>query len=400
MDYLKIIDLMSDIKSANLVEYSSPYYLVVVLYSLFYISCERWKNPFIMAWVIYGLLPLLDYFLPIDDQNPTKQQRKMINKKFRFKLPLIIGLLTEWILLVWTIHHVMTNNEGLVYNIGAILIIATFEGTSLTISHELCHKTVFWERLLGGLNLLKNFYLHFIIEHTESHHRIVATPDDPSTALKNETVYQYIPKGSLKAYLVAFEIENEKFSSKGQSIFNINNRMMWFTLAYILFPVAIYSLFGLKVMLLQLATGLGGMIFLQFTGYIEHYGLLRKKGEDGKYENTTLLHSWNAPHRISNYLLFKLQRHSDHHENALQPYQSLASYEESPTLPNGYSICIMLALIPPVWFKIMNPLIDSLEKHSKIDKQEYEKTKKMVMGSIYTNNVILLSIVLMKAYMI
>lgn len=61
---------------------------------------------------------------------------------------------------------------------------------------------------------------------------------------------------------------------------------------------------------------------------------------------------------MSNYLFFKLQRHSDHHENAFKPYQTLCSYDDSPMLPHGYIVCMIMATIPSLWFDVMDPLVD------------------------------------------
>jgi alkane 1-monooxygenase len=96
------------------------------------------------------------------------------------------------------------------------------------------------------------------------------------------------------------------------------------------------------------------MLLLETINYIEHYGLLRNKLPDGSYEPVNITHSWNAPHRISNYFLFKLQRHSDHHAFAHKPYQVLKSYDESPLLPQGYLMMIILAWYPSLYFEIMN----------------------------------------------
>jgi alkane 1-monooxygenase len=95
---------------------------------------------------------------------------------------------------------------------------------------------------------------------------------------------------------------------------------------------------------------------LEITNYIEHYGLQRKEISPGVYEPVSIKHSWNAPKVFQNLVLFKLQRHSDHHENSYKPYQTLCSYAESPKLPCGYGICLIAALCPPVWFSVINPL--------------------------------------------
>lgn len=112
--------------------------------------------------------------------------------------------------------------------------------------------------------------------------------------------------------------------------------------------LAIYSVFGLLPLFVHTLIVAGAIIYLETINYIEHYGLLRNQLPDGSYEKTTILHSWNAPHRFSNYLLFKLQRHSDHHENASKPYQTLVSMQESPFLPHGYNLMVLMAFFPSV----------------------------------------------------
>jgi len=107
---------------------------------------------------------------------------------------------------------------------------------------------------------------------------------------------------------------------------------------------------------------------IEAVDYIEHYGLLRKKDADGVYEPVDIMHSWNAPQALTNYLFFKLQRHSDHHENAHKPYQTLKSLPESALLPFGYSACLILAQFPPVWFKIADPLAIAANNKEQVSK--------------------------------
>jgi alkane 1-monooxygenase len=91
------------------------------------------------------------------------------------------------------------------------------------------------------------------------------------------------------------------------------------------------------------------------TNYVEHYGLLRAKLASGRYEPPAPRHSWNTNHIFSNLVTFHLQRHSDHHANALRPYQALRNFADLPRLPSGYPGCFGLAAIPPLWFKVMDP---------------------------------------------
>jgi alkane 1-monooxygenase len=81
----------------------------------------------------------------------------------------------------------------------------------------------------------------------------------------------------------------------------------------------IYLVFGGKGLLFHIITNIIVLSQFEAVNYLEHYGLLRKM-ENGVYESVKITHSWNAPQLITNYLLFKLQRHSDHHANAYKPY--------------------------------------------------------------------------------
>ena len=129
--------------------------------------------------------------------------------------------------------------------------------------------------------------------------------------------------------------------------------MLLFTCAQLILIAIIGVNFGLNTIYFFLISATIGALLLETVNYIEHYGMVRKK-IDGRYEKVTHLHSWNASHMVSNFLLFQLQRHSDHHAFAHKRYQVLNHYDQSPQLPQGYSAMIILALFPPLWFKVMD----------------------------------------------
>jgi alkane 1-monooxygenase len=94
---------------------------------------------------------------------------------------------------------------------------------------------------------------------------------------------------------------------------------------------------------------------LEVVNYIEHYGLSRRQLENGRYEKVEPHHSWNSNHLLGRAILFDLSRHSDHHANVGRRYQVLRHFEESPQLPTGYPGMMVLSLLPPLWFRLMNP---------------------------------------------
>ena len=117
---------------------------------------------------------------------------------------------------------------------------------------------------------------------------------------------------------------------------------------------AIILLFGLKILPFLFIHNIFAWLQLSSANYIEHYGLLRQKDESGHYERCKPHHSWNSNHVFSNLVLFHLQRHSDHHTHPTRRYQSLKSYDDLPSLPNGYLGCYLVAYIPWLWFYIMD----------------------------------------------
>ncbi len=107
----------------------------------------------------------------------------------------------------------------------------------------------------------------------------------------------------------------------------------------------------LVFLLIQIAFG-----WWQLTSanYIEHYGLLREKMADGRYERAQPRHSWNSNHIASNLILFHLQRHSDHHAHPTRSYQSLRDSKGLPELPSGYPAMFFMAMIPPLFRSVMD----------------------------------------------
>ena len=335
-----------------------PYYTLIIMHLIYYPVCIYLKNPFLMIWLNFGILPMLDKYLPFDNKNPSKEKQKEMKKMLRFKIPLVLTALFDYITLFWSINEVVKNENGEFYNFGIILNMIMLQGTAFTTNHELNHKPSTFEKTIGTIGYAKSFYMHFLIEHNQGHHKNVATPLDPASSRFNETLYEFIPKSIIGSYKSAWNIEKKNCKEYYNNEYSWKNRMYYFTALIFIVPFISYLYFGLRGMIVQIIIGFGSIILLETVNYIEHYGLQRKKLEDGSYENVNITHSWNAPHRLSNYILFKLQRHSDHHENALKPYQNLCTYDKSPVMPNGYSTCFLLAMVPKLWFDVMNPLVE------------------------------------------
>ena len=183
-----------------------PYYSIVFLYTLFYIFCTYFHNPFITLWIVFGLLPLLDQLLSMDLVNPKKEQQREMKNLTRFKVPLVLTIMLDWVFLFWAMKELIEKDHDLLYKFGVFSVMVTLEGASINTSHELNHKINKFENILGTLNLSKSFYMHFIIEHNQGHHRNVATFDDPATSRLNESVYRFFPRTVINTYISSWEI--------------------------------------------------------------------------------------------------------------------------------------------------------------------------------------------------
>ena len=312
-----------------------------------------------MVWLVYACVPLMDEILAVDHRNATKEESKLMENVLRFKLPLYITLFFDWFFTVFLLNFITTQDLGVIEMLLCIFVGGNFSGININISHELMHKNNKLDQFLGMITLSKNLYMHFYIEHVQGHHKNVATPHDPATSKFNQTVYEFLLQTLIGSLRDAWKIECKRLIDikKCKSVWTLENKILLFSINNVFLPLAIYKFWGFLGVVSFLGTAFIGILLLEVINYLEHYGLLRKEISPGAWEKVTIYHSWNTPHRLSNYLLFKLQRHSDHHENGYKPYQILNSFEESPHLPHGYTVCIMIALFPRYWFKIMNEYV-------------------------------------------
>ncbi len=143
--------------------------------------------------------------------------------------------------------------------------------------------------------------------------------------------------------------------------FSVYNRMVVYTIANIITLSAILYFFGFEVLLAFLAASVIGILLLETVNYIEHYGLLRQKIENGRYERVNHQHSWNSDHLLGRLFLFNLSRHSDHHYNGSKKYQLLNSLSESPQMTTGYPGMMLFSLVQPLWFRFMNKRLDRMK---------------------------------------
>ena len=316
--------------------------------------------PLIAAWVF---IPLLELFIKSDPGNMSAAGEELAkrNKIYDILLYLVAGF--QYVTLYLFLNS-MKNDTLTWYDIaGRIWVMGLLCGVfGINVGHELGHRVNKFEQTLAKSLLLTSLYMHFFTEHNKGHHKRVATPEDPSSARYGEPVYLFYFRTIIFSYFSAWHIANEEMKKKGRPVFSLYNEMVQFHLIQLAFVAVIFFVFGWLVTLYFLAAALIGIILLETVNYIEHYGLQRKPAGDGKYERAMPEHSWNSDHVIGRLMLFELSRHSDHHYLASRKYQVLRHHDHSPQMPTGYPGMMILSLVPPAWFYVMNKRIKALQK--------------------------------------
>lgn len=319
------------------------------------------------ALPLYGfvLIPLLELLLEPDHARLTEEEEAVALADPLYDILLIAFVPVQWAMLVLFLFRV--SEPGLLpWEVaGRIATMGFMCGVyGINIAHEFGHRATRWERNLSRSLLLTSLYMHFIIEHNRGHHRRVATPDDPASARYGENVYFFWARTIVFSFLSAWRIEADRLRKDGKAPFGAHNEMIRFLLLEAALMAAVFFLFGTKVLLYFLGAALIGILLLETVNYIEHYGLGRPLNERGNYGRVQHVHSWNSDHLIGRLMLFELTRHSDHHYMASRKYQVLRSEAEGPQLPTGYPGMMILSLIPPLWFRIVDPIIIRLaEQH-------------------------------------
>ncbi len=304
--------------------------------------------------LVFGVFPPLDLLLGMDQRNPPDEVIKWLEQDRYYRWCTYAYLPIQYAGLVfacwlWAYGHLSTLDS-----VGLALTVAMVSGIAINTAHELGHKRASLERWLSKVALAQSGYGHFFIEHNRGHHVRVATPEDPASARLGESFYAFLPRTVLGSLRSAWELEGVRLRRMNKSTWTPHNDILGAWAMTVVLFAALTAIFGLVVLPYLLIQAVIGFSLLEVVNYLEHYGLLRQRADDGRYERTRPEHSWNSNNVASNVLLYHLQRHSDHHANPIRRFQALRHVQDAPQLPTGYAGMILLAVIPPVWRRVMD----------------------------------------------
>jgi alkane 1-monooxygenase len=330
----------------------NPLIPLVGLAGQHYSGSELWL--FVPLAFMFVLGPVFDWVFGEDENNPPEVLVPQLEQDVYYRiltyLTVPLHYMTFFAVAIW----VGTQNLSVLGFLAITVATGFADGFAINTAHELGHKRTRLESWLARIALAVPAYGHFCIEHNRGHHRDVATPEDPASSRMGENIYQFSLREIPGAFRRAWKIEQERLARKKVSLWGHHNEIIQSYLLSLVMQASLVYAFGWIMLPFLVIHNVLSWWVLTSANYIEHYGLLREKQEDGKYERCQPHHSWNANHKYSNLLLFHLQRHSDHHANPTRRYQSLRHFESLPGLITGYYGMYIVAYLPALWFNIMD----------------------------------------------
>ena len=310
---------------------------------------------FIGPALVFVVFPLLDMAIGMDSTNPPDSVLKFLEQDRYYRWCTYLFIPIQYAGLIFACWLWSSGDLNAIESIGLALTMGVVGGIAINTAHELGHKRASSEKWLSRVALAQTGYGHFFIEHNRGHHVKVATPEDPASSRLGEGFWAFLPRTVLGSLRSAWGIEAARLDRLEERNFSRHNDILTAWAMTIVLFAGLGVVFGPAVLPYLLLQAVIGFSLLEVVNYLEHYGLLRQKREDGRYERCLPEHSWNSNNVASNVLLYHLQRHSDHHANPTRRYQALRHVEEAPQLPTGYAGMIVLAWFPPLWRRVMDP---------------------------------------------
>ncbi|MEN9864618.1 MAG: hypothetical protein RL748_208 [Pseudomonadota bacterium] len=330
----------------------------------------------------YTLLPIIDLLLGKDFSNPPEEAVPALEQDpyYRWLTYALVPML--WLGFLFNAWFFASHSLPWHAYIAGIIANGLLGGYAINLGHEMGHKRSLIERRLARVILALVGYGHFYVEHNRGHHRDVATPEDPASSRMGESFYRFIWREIPGAWRRAWSLEQTRLAQEGLGPWHWRNEFlqpMALTLGY--FALMAFWL-GPWVLLFLLCSCGFGYLQLSSANYVEHYGLLRQKLLNGRYETCQPQHSWNSNQIFSNWAVLHLQRHSDHHAHPLRRYQSLRQMESAPQLPTGYFGMFLIAYVPPLWYALMNPRLLAAVQHDP-DRINFDPAKRAGLMARY-----------------
>jgi alkane 1-monooxygenase len=315
-----------------------------------------WLGPI----VILGLVPTIDLVAGTDPTNPPLDALAELERDRWYRVLTWLFLPIQYAGFLTAMYVIARGDLSTTEKVGLSVTVGFIAGLGINTAHELGHKRESDERWMSKIALAQSAYGHFYIEHNRGHHVRVATPVDPASSRVGESFYAFWPRTVFGSVRSAWHLERRRYTRRQQSPWRLGNDVLNSWLMTLVLWGAVVVWLGPGVLPYVVLQAVVGFTLLEAVNYLEHYGLLRARvgvGAAERWERVEPRHSWNSNNVATNVLLYHLQRHSDHHANPTRRYQALRDDVDAPVLPTGYAGMILIALVPPLWRRVMDPRV-------------------------------------------
>ena len=217
-------------------------------------------------------------------------------------------------------------------------------------AHELIHRPSRGLFRLGAALYASLLFGHHASAHRLVHHRHAASRDDPNTARAGEGFWRFLPRAWAGSFRAGWQAEAAR-PRRGPHPY------AWYLAGSAACLVLAHALAGWPGVLAWTALAAHAQTQLLLSDYVQHYGLTRRRDADGRLEPVAPRHSWNAAPWYTAAMMLNAPRHSDHHTHPARPFPALRlpAADEAPRLPWALPVACVIALVPPLWRRLMAP---------------------------------------------
>lgn len=225
---------------------------------------------------------------------------------------------------------------------GAVLSTGIFAGIGIIYGHELAHTKGFsfviarWMMALSGK-------AHFCYAHVYNHHLELGHQDDPATSPRGRSMFAHYPLSGLGQSKFLFLMEKQRLERLNVPFLSWQNR--WIRGYFMALPTVLLFWFvgGWLGILCLVGVWIMSNFELEALNYLEHYGLIREKGQPIDYR-----HSWDNSTAFTSWFFIEIGRQADHHDRGETHFWELDEVD-APNTGRGYFTLYALALLPPVF---------------------------------------------------
>jgi len=307
----------------------------------------------------YLLVLIVDAVVPVAqrgtaDPTPASGASWFCSAVLRLYVPLHVGLQVLAGVAVWRAGW------------GSVVPIAVSVGLvcgalGVTVAHELGHSVYRFDRALAWALMGSVMYAQFMVEHYRGHHPRASTWRDPATARRGESLWRFLPRSIKGSTLHAWKLEARRLHQSQRTWGH--SPLVWCAQANALFILATIVAMALPLLAFALLQAVIAVVLLESVNYIGHYGLQRLE-QGMRIEKFKPIHAWSAHTFIGNAVLLNVQHHADHHVSPWKTFSALVPQHNSPALPLGYAGSVLLAMLPPLWFRVMDPRLSQARQQA------------------------------------